>query len=225
MRHGMIVLVAAMVQGLCAQTGTNSLAAPQTNTVASGAIVSTIAAEELEDFENQPAEVKALIEKSLELTRRNLKYRYGSADPNLGGMDCSGTIYYLLTSLNIEGVPRPSDEMYRWVWEKSVFHSVSGNTFGSFEFSKLKSGDLLFWVGTYSAAQKRDPPVSHVMLYLGREKKTGKPVMMGASEGRRYANQAQYGVSVFDFVLPKPREGGPRFIGYGPVPGLVKVSP
>ena len=34
---------------------------------------------------------------ALELTTRNLDYKYGSADPATGGMDCSGFVYYVLT--------------------------------------------------------------------------------------------------------------------------------
>ena len=47
-----------------------------------------------------------------------------------------------------------------------------------------KPGDLLFWTGTYSV--ERDPPVTHTMIYLGEEKKSGKPIMVGASDGRTY---------------------------------------
>jgi hypothetical protein len=55
--------------------------------------------------------------------------------------------------------------------------------------------------------------------------------MMGASEGRRFNDVSRYGVSVFDFVLPRQVEtdavGGkapPRFIGYGSIPGLEQRS-
>ena len=51
--------------------------------------------------------------------------------------------------------------------------------------------------------------------------------MMGASEGRRFNDVSRYGVSVFDFVLPRSEnaETGSehaRFVGYGPVPGFNK---
>ena len=69
---------------------------------------------------------------------------------------------------------------------------------------------------------KHDPPVSHVMIYLGINRQTGRRVMMGASEGRRFNGVSRYGVSVFDFTIPRPDDSGPqsRFIGYGAVPGL-----
>jgi hypothetical protein len=59
------------------------------------------------------------------------------------------------------------------------------------------------------------------MLYLGKRKSGDKPVVFGASDGRRYEGQSRCGVSVFDFELPKPG-GKVAFYGYGPVPGLTK---
>ncbi|MEP7072307.1 MAG: peptidoglycan endopeptidase, partial [Verrucomicrobiota bacterium] len=86
-----------------------------------------------------------------------------------------------------------------------------------------RPGDLLFWTGTYSI--ERDPPITHAMIYLGREKKSGKRVMVGASDGRTYDGQQRFGVSVFDFKIPKPETGDsgklrPNFIGYGHIPDL-----
>jgi len=89
----------------------------------------------------------------------------------------------------------------------------------------LKPGDLLFWTGTYSI--QRDPPITHAMIYLGREKKTGMRVMVGASDGRTYQSQQRFGVSVFDFKMPRADNGEiengktrPRFVGYAHIPGL-----
>jgi hypothetical protein len=67
----------------------------------------------------------------------------------------------------------------------------------SFEFNELKPGDLLFWTGTYDV--EKDPPVTHTMIYLGEDKETGKPVMLGASDGRSFEGKRMSGVSVFDF--------------------------
>ena len=169
----------------------------------------------------KPAAVKRLIDHALELTTHDLTYKYGSDDPKNGGMDCSGTVYYLLNDAGLKDVPRDSSEMYKWVWQHSRFHAVVSSSLDTFEFSALKPGDLLFWIGTYSI--DRDPPVTHVMIYLGINRQSGRRVMVGASDGRQFNGKSRYGVSVFDFTLPKPSSDGDsqsRFIGYGSVPGL-----
>jgi len=142
----------------------------------------------------------------------------GSADPANGGMDCSGTVYFVLRQAGIAAVPRQSNEQYRWVWEAETFRAFNGRSEKSFELSALKPGDLLFWTGTYETAA-RDPAVSHVMVYLGKTKTDGRAVMFGASDGRVFRGEPQMGVSVFDFRLPQDSSKA-RFIGYAPVPGL-----
>lgn len=186
--------------------------------VEKSAVVSSLTPEELADFAANPAPVRRLIEKCLALTKLNLRYQMRSADPAQGGMDCSGTVHHVLRECGVADVPRQSSEQYRWVWQKGGFRAFNGSTMESFELAALKPGDLLFWTGTYET-DTRDPPVSHVMIYLGKTKKKARPVMFGASDGRYYDGKAHNGVSVFDFKLPK--EGGKaRFIGYAPVPGL-----
>jgi len=179
----------------------------------------------LSGFENYPPKVRELLISALELTTRNLDYKYGSADPANGGMDCSGFVYFLLKQNGIGDVPRDSSEQYIWLRKAGRFEPVVSEKEDSFEFDNLKPGDLLFWAGTY--AIQRDPPITHAMIYLGREEKTGRRVMVGASDGRTYQNQQRFGVSVFDFKMPRADkaeiEDGktrPRFIGYAHLPGL-----
>lgn len=184
-----------------------------------GIITSTIAPSDLVEYGTLELEVQRLIDHALELAGMDLGYQYGSASPGHGGMDCSGTIHYLLKELSsIENVPRQANYMYRWVWRESRFHAVNSPNPGGFEWSRLKPGDLLFWSGTYDV--DRDPPVTHVMLFLGTMKESGKPVMFGSSSGRRFEGESQHGVSVFDFALPSP-ESSSRFLGYGSIPGLM----
>jgi len=179
---------------------------------------------QLRDFDAQPIKVQELIRNSLALTERNLGYKYGSADPTQGGMDCSGFIYYVLSSAGFQDVPRQSSDQYLWVRKNSEFHSVLSRNPETFELKEMQPGDLMFWSGTY--AVNRDVPISHVMIYLGLEKSTGKPVMVGASDGRTYDGKQRFGVSVFDFRLPngQPNKNDPdlvaRFEGYAPIPGL-----
>lgn len=189
------------------------------------AAVSTMSETDLEDFNRQPEAVKRLIRDALALTRRNLTYIFGSCNPARGGMDCSGAIYYLLgrAGLSLDQLPRQSDEMCAWVQAKSGLQRTrSATSLTHAEFASLKPGDLVFWSGTYNA-RGRVLPVTHVMLYLGKNRTTGKPVVFGASDGRRYEGQKRTGVSLFDFVMPKAGSKASIY-GYGRVPGLVALS-
>jgi cell wall-associated NlpC family hydrolase len=186
--------------------------------------MATIKPESVREFSEQPAEVQSLIRNSLALTEQNLSYKYGSADPAAGGMDCSGFIYYVLSNAGYKDVPRDSAEQYEWVRKNSDFHSVLSRSGDSFELNDLRPGDLLFWSGTYKV--DREIPITHVMIYLGKEKSTDNPVMVGATDGRSYNGVRRFGVSVFDFKMPsgQPNKDDPgltaKFEGYASIPGL-----
>ena len=80
----------------------------------------------------------------------------------------------------------------------------------------MASGDLLFWEWTYNI--KRSPPITHVMIYLGRDKK-GIPRMAGSSSGKNG------GVGIYTFDPNAPMGGvknafgryvkRARFVGFG----------
>lgn len=183
----------------------------------------TLLPNQIKGFENYPLKVQKLLTSALELTTRNLDYKYGSADPTDGGMDCSGFVYYVLKQNDVRDVPRDSSEQYVWLRRARLFEPVMSEKDDSFELEDLKPGDLLFWTGTYSV--QRDPPITHAMIYLGREKKTGNRVMVGASDGRVYQGESRFGVSVFDFKVQHHDSNGdsklrPTFIGYGHIPGM-----
>ncbi|MEP6685252.1 MAG: NlpC/P60 family protein [Verrucomicrobiota bacterium] len=167
--------------------------------------------------------MRKLISTALELTARDLDYAYGSADPANGGMDCSGFTYYVIKQSGVSDVPRDSSQQYTWVRKAGKFQAVLSRSDDSFELEELKPGDLLFWTGTYDV--QRDPPVTHTMIYLGRAKGTKHRIMVGASDGRVYNGESRYGVSVFDFKIPRPVASSdgkrtPSFAGYGSIPGL-----
>jgi cell wall-associated NlpC family hydrolase len=183
----------------------------------------TITTDEITGYENYSPEVRKIVESALALTTQNLGYKYGSADPANGGMDCSGFIHYVLSKNGVGDVPRDAREQYIWVRKAGNFQAVLGHSDDTFELDSLKPGDLLFWSGTYSV--DRDPDITHTMIYLGREKTTNHRIMVGASDGRSYKGQSRFGVSVFDFRVSRlgPKSGdkpGPVFVGYGRVPGL-----
>jgi peptidoglycan DL-endopeptidase CwlO len=177
----------------------------------------TLDPQDLADFDKNPEPVKRLILLGLDLTRQGLIYRYGSSDPSTGGMDCSGTIYYLLKAAGVKEPPRDSSGLYLWAEKEGTLHRVNPASLEDPTMDELRPGDLLFWEGTYEV--QRDPPISHTMIYLGREKATGIRVMVGASDGRTYGPVKRNGVSVFDFKLPRAGSAA-RFVAYGRVPGL-----
>lgn len=183
----------------------------------------SLSPEEITDYDSYPPKVRQIIDAGLALTKQNLGYNYGSADPANGGMDCSGFIYYVLRQNGFTDVPRDSSQQYVWVRKAGNFNAVLSRHEDSFEFDALKPGDLLFWRGTYNI--DRDPPITHTMIYLGREKRTKKRVMVGSSDGRTYDGKQRFGVSVFDFKMPPPPTSGdakisPVFVGYGRIPRL-----
>ena len=183
----------------------------------------TVVIAEIADSPSYSPEVKKVIDLGLNLTTQNLGYKYASADPANGGMDCSGFIYYVLSKCGIKDVPRDAREQYIWVRKAGNFQAVLAQRDDSFELDALKPGDLLFWASTYGVS--RDPDITQTMIYLGREKGTNQRIMVGASEDRSYKGQSRLGVNVFDFKVsraaPKSnKEPGPVFVGYGRIPGL-----
>jgi peptidoglycan DL-endopeptidase CwlO len=185
----------------------------------------SLSPDQIEGYENYPPKVRQIIDAGLALTKQNLGYTYGSADPTNGGMDCSGFIYYVLRQNGFPDVPRDSSQQYVWVRKTGDFNAVLSRKEDSFELDDLKPGDVLFWRGTYNI--DRDPPITHTMIYLGREKRTNKRVMVGSSDGRTYDGKQRWGVSVFDFKMPPPPKSGdakisPVFVGYGRIPGLAE---
>jgi len=187
------------------------------------AVVSTLSIADIRDFDSYPKQIQSLVQSCLALTHLDLGYLYGSHEPSKGGMDCSGTIYHVLHFQGLKDVPRQSDEMCNWVDKKSQLHlTPTAKDFDSEEFKDLKPGDLLFW--TNSLEKTRKLPVTHVMVYLGKLKKTGKRVVFGSSDGRSYMGERRSGVSVFDFTLPR-LDSTKHFYGYGPTPGLLPPEP
>lgn len=178
----------------------------------------TLAAEDLKEFEKAPVATQAMLRYALELTSRGLSYKTGSGDPANGGTDCSGFVWHVLQKHGHAAAPRQSDGMYEWTWKAGSFRACNGVTTETFEFQELRPGDLLFWVNsTKDGKTNRDPPVTHVMIYLGCRKSDGHPVCAGSSDGRSYDGQHMSGVSVFDFKLPG-HESPSRFIGYAHLP-------
>jgi peptidoglycan DL-endopeptidase CwlO len=188
---------------------------------------STIATDKIARFEENPEPVRKILDRAVALTNQNLTYKYGSADPASGGMDCSGFVYYVLKESGLKEVPRDAREQYIWVRKAGTFQAVLGHSEDTFELEALKPGDLLFWAGTYRT--EKDPAITHTMIYVGREKGTNQRIMVGSSDGRTYKGQSRFGVSVFDFHVATHKRAdsedqlSPVFVGYGRIPTLDEV--
>ncbi|MBK1826221.1 C40 family peptidase [Haloferula rosea] len=181
---------------------------------------------ELADFDKFDPKRAALVDLALKLgrTHRLNRYLFGSADPEKGGFDCSGSIYFILSQAGIQPA-RSSAAQYDWIREAGLLTEVPASA-GSLEapvFKKLQPGDLVFWAGTYRPTDGRTNKVTHVQMYLGVEKASGKPVMIGSSDGRSYSGKARCGFGVYDFKVPS-RQSKARIIGFGPPPGLEKLQ-
>ena len=188
---------------------------------------SSISSDKIARYDENEAPVRKVLDDALALTTQNLTYKYGSADPASGGMDCSGFVYYVLKESGLKDVPRDAREQYIWLRKAGTFQAVLGHSEDTFELEALKPGDLLFWAGTYHT--DKDPAITHTMIYLGREKGTNQRIMVGSSDGRTYKGQSRFGVSVFDFHVATHKRAvsentedqlTPVFVGYGRIPDL-----
>ncbi len=84
----------------------------------------TVSPNDIIGIDHYSPEVRKVIDAALALTTRNLEYKYGSADPDSGGMDCSGFIYYVLTQSGLKDVPRDASGQYSWVRKAGKFQAV-----------------------------------------------------------------------------------------------------
>ncbi|MEM1156838.1 MAG: NlpC/P60 family protein [Verrucomicrobiota bacterium] len=156
------------------------------------------------------------------LDSKNIRYREkvrlpGEREPWM--MDCSNTVRYIAQDAWGLEISRVASGQY---WELDQVGRITRAPWhnGKVDTEKLldqmASGDLVFWEWTYDI--KRSPPITHVMIYLGRDQK-GIPRMAGSSSGRAG------GVGIYRFD-PNADMGGvrsmlggykhkARFVGFG----------
>ncbi|MEN8681695.1 MAG: NlpC/P60 family protein [Akkermansiaceae bacterium] len=180
----------------------------------------TLAKEDLKEFTNLPDAAKKRIATALAVSKKHnwLRYKFGSADPVNKGFDCSGAMNYVLSSLKYE-IPRTSSDQYLWLKENKSLNLVpeTVRSLDDHAFDKLSPGDLVFWSGTYEPTDGRTIKITHVGMYLGTEKKDGRPVMICSSKGRSYRRVAADGYGVFDFRVPGEKSKA-RIVGFGTPP-------
>jgi cell wall-associated NlpC family hydrolase len=178
---------------------------------------------EIIESNDYPDDVRKLVDLGLDLAKKRLTYKYASADPANGGLDCSGFIYYVLTKSGVKSVPRDAREQYVWVRKAGNFQAVLGHGDDTFELDALKPGDLLFWAN--NSGLSREPEITQITIYVGRDKTTKQRLMIGASEGGTYKGVKKSGIGVFDFKLAAIGENPDEipasvFVGYGRFPDL-----
>ncbi len=178
---------------------------------------------DLTEYDSLPEARQRLIEGALAVARDSpwLPYLTGGADPAEGGLDCSGAMYFVMRKSGLSP-PRSSGGQFEWLKEKGRLHEVSRDVADAKDasLSDLKPGDLLFWSVMDAPPDKPQVPrIHHVAMYLGTEKKDGRPVMINSTDGRSYRGQKANGYGVYDFRLPKA-DSPSKLAGYGTPPGL-----
>jgi len=178
-----------------------------------------IKVEDLSEYALLAAGRKRLIEIALALAQESpwLPYVVGGADPSMGGFDCSGAMHFVMRKVGLRP-PRSSGVQMEWLRQHGSLRLVSAEArdLNHPSFADLKPGDLLFWAVTSPVGQIR---VHHVEMYLGKENKDGRPVMIGSTDGRSYRGQKANGYGIHDFRVPK-KDSASKLIGYGPPPGI-----
>jgi cell wall-associated NlpC family hydrolase len=133
----------------------------------------------------------------------------GSAEPWV--MDCSNTARWLYRSTAGYELPRTASDQYQSL--RSARRLWRVNASDKRWRSRLRPGDLLFWENTYRP--KRKPPITHVMVYLGRN--PDGSMRMAGSQGSRgvdiYTFRPETPYGGYNWFLWFKRSG--RFVAYG----------
>jgi cell wall-associated NlpC family hydrolase len=204
-----------------ATEGPDTAAAAKKSPHGKPAVISTT---DLAGFDALPEDRKKLIQQAITTAQTSpwLPYKFGGSDPKDGGFDCSGAMYFVMNAAGLKP-PRTSADQYLWIKEADRLHEVPTDVrdIDHPGLATLTPGDLLFWSGTYAPSDGRTANITHVAMYLGKEKKDQRPVMINATDGRSYRGTQANGYGVYDFYLP--REGSKAvFAGFGTPPGIAE---
>jgi cell wall-associated NlpC family hydrolase len=181
---------------------------------------------DLADFDSLSSDRKKLIEVAIATARDSpwLPYAFGKADPSQGGFDCSGAMYFVMNKAGLKP-PRSSAAQYAWLLDAKRMNvvAVEAVDYDHPSLKALKPGDLLFWSTGEVVAGVKALSITHVALYLGREKKDGLRIMINATDGRSYRGVKANGYGVYDFRVPA-KDARSRLVGYGTPPGLTVAT-
>ena len=176
-----------------------------------GQMAPVVAATALRSDFSQMSRVDELRWRCHSLAAQKLTYRFGGADPSKGSLDCSATVQHILKSMGVNDVPRTSYTQYKWLEKKGTLKKLRFWSSPQKAYAKMKPGDLVFWGKTYKSGNK----VTHVMIYLGQNPKTGRQYMFGA-RGSGVEGYHGAGVDVFE-MDPNSKS---KLVGWGMIPGV-----
>ncbi len=130
-------------------------------------------------------------------------------------MDCSNTSRYLYKVTAGIQLPRTASDQYYYLHLQGKAWDVPLNPQGfvdtEFLRRSLKPGDLLFWENTYKP--ERQPPITHVMVYLGTNDK-GQWIMAGSQSSRGGEhNRRNGGPDIYVFRPSQPCGGYTTWLG------------
>lgn len=167
----------------------------------------------LRDPKPSPEEQQLLTvirERAERIAQFQLTYKFGGDHPIEGGMDCSGTMKFLLSDVGFDDMPRTSYQQYDWLRKHKTLHHSKSIPDKAGGRKGIKAGDLIFWGGTYNSGHK----VSHVMIYLGQSP-DGTHYMFGA-RGKKKKGLFGNGVDIFTLDSGYQK----NLIGFGSLPGV-----
>lgn len=225
----LVLLVMLFATSISAQVTSNQQSTTAGEIVSSPVSIhgrpAIITIKELADFEALPAVRKNLIEIAIALAAESpwLPYLYGSADPAMGGLDCSGAMYYVMKRAGLTP-PRSAAAQYCWFSQNLRLHLVAEDAVTDDHASLrwLKPGDLLFWSTHETPVTTEHVNITHVAMYLGPETRDARKIMINATDGRSYRGVKANGYGIYDFRIAA-KGSKSKLIGYGTPPGIPEI--
>ena len=135
-------------------------------------------------------------------------------------MDCSNTSRYLYQKVLGVSMQRTASDQYYDLHQEGRAWDVpldaSGEPDVAWLETHLRVGDLLFWENTYKP--RRDPPITHVMIYLGKNNR-GQWLMAGSQTAGGFFNTSGSGPDVYLFKPTASVGGYYKNLGFTHVAG------
>ncbi|SDU07226.1 LysM repeat-containing protein [Verrucomicrobium sp. GAS474] len=135
-------------------------------------------------------------------------------------MDCSNTSRYLYRKVTGISMQRTASDQYYDLqqqgraWDAPL--DADGKPDVAWLDTHLRVGDLLFWENTYKP--RRDPNITHVMIYLGKNNRN-QWLMAGSQSGGGFFNTSGSGPDVYVFKPTASVGGYYKNLGFTHVSG------